>query len=83
MRGIRFSIGDPKSRVVQPDMIEPLARRIAPLGWHIQFNMEGEQVVELADILRRLPTPLVFDHLGQSAAAGRHRPSVARDHPRA
>src|SRR5258706_2986196 len=64
VRGIRFSIGDPKSRVVQPDMIEPLAKRIAPLGWHIQFNMEAEQVVEMADLLRRLPTQLVFDHLG-------------------
>jgi predicted TIM-barrel fold metal-dependent hydrolase len=67
VRGIRFSIGDPKSRVVQPDMIEPLARRVAPLGWHIQFYTEPEQVVELADILRRLPTPLVFDHLGHPA----------------
>ena len=64
VRGIRFSIGDPKSRVVQPAMIEPLAKRIADLGWHIQFNMEAEQVVELADLLRRLPTPIVFDHLG-------------------
>ena len=67
VRGIRFSIGDPKSRVVSPDMIEPLAARIAPLGWHIQFYTEPEQVVELADILRRLPTPLVFDHLGHPA----------------
>ena len=78
VRGIRFSIGDPKSRVVQPDMIEPLAKRIAPLGWHIQFNMEGEQVVELADLLRRLPTPMVFDHLGNPPLpAGVDHPSHA------
>ena len=78
VRGIRFSIGDPKSRVVQPDMIEPLAKRIAPLGWHIQFNMEGEQVVELADLLRRLPTTLVFDHLGNPPLpAGTDHPSHA------
>ncbi|MDB5809696.1 MAG: amidohydrolase 2 [Betaproteobacteria bacterium] len=64
VRGIRFSIGDPKSRVVQPEMIEPLARRIADMGWHVQFNMEAAQIVELADVLRRLPTPMVFDHLG-------------------
>jgi predicted TIM-barrel fold metal-dependent hydrolase len=78
VRGIRFSIGDPKSRVVQPDMIEPLAKRIAPLGWHIQFNMEAGQVVELADILRRLPTQLVFDHLGNpTLPAGIEHPSHA------
>jgi len=44
-------------------MIEPLAKRIARLGWHVQFNVEGEQIIELADLLRRLPTQLVFDHL--------------------
>ena len=44
-------------------MIEPLAERVAALGWHIQFNMSGEQIVELTDLLRRLPTQMVFDHL--------------------
>jgi D-galactarolactone isomerase len=78
VRGIRFSIGDPKSRVVQPEMIEPLAKRVADLGWHLQFNMEGDQVVELAEILRRLPTPLVFDHLGNPPLpAGIDHPSHA------
>jgi D-galactarolactone isomerase len=64
VRGIRFSLGDPASAVVTPDMIEPLARRIAPMGWHMQFNMAGDQLVMLADLLRRLPVPMVFDHLG-------------------
>jgi D-galactarolactone isomerase len=64
IRGIRFSLGDPKTAAVTPDMIEPLAKRIAALGWHIQFYMGGEQIMELADVLRRLPTQMVFDHLG-------------------
>jgi predicted TIM-barrel fold metal-dependent hydrolase len=63
IRGIRFSLGDPATAVVRPDMIEPLAKRIADLGWHVQLNVEGEQIVALADVLRRLPTPIVFDHL--------------------
>jgi D-galactarolactone isomerase len=42
VRGIRFSLGSPATRVVQPEMIEPLAQRIALLGWHIQFNIEAE-----------------------------------------
>ncbi len=78
VRGIRFSLGDPASAIVKPDMIEPLAQRIANLGWHIQFNVDGEQVVELADLLRRLPTPLVFDHLGHPPLpAGTGHPSHA------
>jgi len=63
IRGIRFSLGDPAVAVVTPAMIEPLAKRVAVLGWHIQFNMGGEQIVELADVLRRIPTQMVFDHL--------------------
>jgi len=63
IRGIRFTLGDPATAVVKVDMIEPLAKRVADLGWHVQFNVEGAQIVELADLLRRLPTQLVFDHL--------------------
>jgi predicted TIM-barrel fold metal-dependent hydrolase len=45
-------------------MVEPLAKRIADLGWHIQFNIDGEQIVEHAELFRRLPTQMVFDHMG-------------------
>ena len=78
IRGIRFSLGDPKTAAVTPDMIEPLAKRVAALGWHIQFNMEGDLIVQLADVLRRLPTQMVFDHLGNPPLpAGIAHPSHA------
>ena len=64
VRGIRFSLGDPATAVVTIDMVEPLSKRVAELGWHVQFNVDGEQVVEWASLLRRLPSPMVFDHLG-------------------
>jgi predicted TIM-barrel fold metal-dependent hydrolase len=64
IRGIRFTLGNPKVAVVSIDMMEPLAKRLAPLGWHLQLNMTREQIVENAELLRRLPTQLVFDHLG-------------------
>jgi predicted TIM-barrel fold metal-dependent hydrolase len=70
IRGIRFSLGDPATAAVTPDMVEPLARRVAGLGWHVQFNVEGQQIVELADVLRRLPTPMVFDHLANPGPDG-------------
>ena len=63
IRGIRFSLGDPSSRAVTPDMVEPLARRVADLGWHVQFNVDGAMIDEMAAVLHRLPTPMVFDHL--------------------
>ena len=78
IRGIRFTLGDPATAVVKVDMIEPLAKRIVDRGWHIQFNLEGEQIVEMAELLRRLPTQMVFDHLGNPPVAdGVKHPSHA------
>jgi len=65
IRGIRFTTGDPHTAVVAPDMIEPLAARIAVHGWHVQLNMPVEQIVGYADVLRRLPVQMVFDHMGK------------------
>src|SRR5437879_286023 len=78
VRGIRFTLGDPATAVVKVDMIEPLAKRVADLGWHVQFNVEGAQIIELANLLRRLPTQLVFDHLANPPLpAGIEHPSHA------
>jgi D-galactarolactone isomerase len=65
IRGIRFTVFDPRSAAVSIDMIEPLARRVADLGWHVQIHMRGEQIVESAELLQSLPTQVVFDHLGR------------------
>jgi D-galactarolactone isomerase len=78
IRGTRFSLGDPATAVVTPDMVEPMAKRVAPLGWHLQMNMQGEQIVAMSDVLRRLPTQLVFDHMGiPPLPAGVSHPSHA------
>jgi len=78
IRGTRFSLGDPATAVVTPDMLEPMAKRVAPLGWHLQLNMGGDQIVAMADVLKRLPTQLVFDHLGiPPLPAGTDHPSHA------
>jgi predicted TIM-barrel fold metal-dependent hydrolase len=46
--------------------LEPIARRVAPHGWHIEINIaRSADWVELEPRLRRCPLPLVFDHLGR------------------
>jgi D-galactarolactone isomerase len=65
IKGIRFTVFDPKSAAVSIDMIEPLAKRVADLGWHLQIHMRADQIVENGDMLQRLPTPVVFDHMGR------------------
>jgi predicted TIM-barrel fold metal-dependent hydrolase len=75
VRGLRFSLWNPQDAVITVDMIEPLAARIADLGWHVQIHMSGEQIVQAAALLNRLPCPVVFDHMG------RLPPSQGPDHP--
>ena len=65
IRGIRFTVFDPRSAAVSIDMIEPLAKRVADLGWHIQIHMLASQIVENAALLEGLPTQMVFDHMGR------------------
>jgi D-galactarolactone isomerase len=65
IRGIRFSVFDPHSAAVSIDMIAPLGKRVADLGWHIQIHMRADQIVANAARLESLPTPVVFDHMGR------------------
>jgi predicted TIM-barrel fold metal-dependent hydrolase len=44
-------------------MIEPLSKRVNDLGWHIQINAPAAKIMEIKDILNRVPSPIVFDHL--------------------
>lgn len=65
IRGIRFTVFDPRSAAVSIDMIAPLAKRVVDLGWHVQIHMRADQIVENAALLESLPTTVVFDHLGR------------------
>ena len=67
VRGVRvqFGLGNP----VGADEVMPLAKRIAGLGWHIQFNMPPEQLVQMESLLLSLPVPVIIDHLGRAIDA--------------
>lgn len=76
IRGLRFTVSNPAHAVVSIDMIEPLAKRIADYGWHMQFNMDPQQVIDNAEMFKRLPVPIVFDHMGKPPMpAGVNHPS--------
>src|SRR5688572_20138559 len=65
IRGIRFTVANRATAVVSTDMIEPLSKRIAALGWHVQINMEAGEIAANEAMFRRLPSQIVFDHLGK------------------
>jgi predicted TIM-barrel fold metal-dependent hydrolase len=64
IRGIRFSLTDPSNSATSNDMIEPLSKRVNSLGWHVQINMTADQIAAAADLWNRLPSAIVFDHMG-------------------
>ena len=39
IRGIRFSLTDPRNAPTSIEMIEPLSKRVNAMGWHVQINM--------------------------------------------
>jgi len=64
VRGIRFSLTTPSTATTSTDMIEPLAKRVAVLGWHVQINMTADQIAAAEALWNRLPCSIVFDHIG-------------------
>jgi predicted TIM-barrel fold metal-dependent hydrolase len=73
IRGIRFNLSTPGTTTIE--MVEPLSKRVHELGWHLQFHMRPEQIVESEALLARLPSPIVFDHMGRIPR------SVGIEHP--
>lgn len=61
-RGVRFNMvsgnGTPE------EQLDALARRLVPLGWHIQIYAEGDKLTEIAPRLAKLPVDVVVDHCG-------------------
>ncbi len=61
IRGIRFNLA--QAGATAPEMMEPLARRIKPMGWHIQINAPAPVIMARRELFQRIDATLVFDHL--------------------
>ena len=64
VRGIRFNLSPPGTTTL--DMVQPLAQRIAPLGWHVQVNAPAAALLDAKAVWSDLPVPVVFDHLAHA-----------------
>jgi predicted TIM-barrel fold metal-dependent hydrolase len=63
VRGIRFNLVQAGATTV--DMLEPLSKRVAGLGWHVQIHQTGDGIVKMEDVLQKVAAPIVFDHMGR------------------
>ncbi len=65
IRGLRFSVWNPKNAVISFSDCYPLSERIKDMGWNVQLHMSSKQLLEYADIIRKLPSRIVIDHMGR------------------
>lgn len=65
-RGVRFALAHPGSLPIED--LEFMAGRVTDLGWHIEFLLRGNQLVELESRILNLPCPAVIDHMGMFPA---------------
>ena len=70
VRGLRCNIVDvaDKSAGLPIQYLTTLAKRIAPLGWHLELLMHVNEYPNLANVFDDFPVDLVFGHFGYSHA---------------
>jgi D-galactarolactone isomerase len=63
--GIRFQMFT--GGVVTWDMVEPLAKKVKPLGWHVILQFDGREFTQRKDHIERLAdqVTVVLDHTGK------------------
>jgi len=70
IRGVRFNFV--KHLGGRPDMqfFQKTIQRIQAMGWHLILHLDATDLVEFEDMFKRIPVPMVIDHMGRVKAAG-------------
>ena len=68
-RGIRLNLDNVGGMPVELDEVPNLARRVASLGWHVEFLFAGHELPGLIPLLRSLEAPVSIGHFGYMPAA--------------
>ena len=63
MRGLRFYLIVDDFKM---DDVPEMAKRIAPLSWHLQIQDRGNWLVNAIPSLEKLPVDVVVDHIGRT-----------------
>lgn len=82
VRGMRFNFIErlktsAETGLFDTERLQKVAAQVAPLSWFIDLHIESDLVVANADLLRRLPVPIVIDHFAKvNLAAGVDQPTA-------
>ncbi|MYE82504.1 MAG: amidohydrolase family protein, partial [Gammaproteobacteria bacterium] len=65
VRGVRFNfVKRLVDKLPHADLVA-IGEKVAPLGWHVVIYFEAAELPEIRDLVTRLPTPVVVDHMGR------------------
>ncbi|MBV8240589.1 MAG: amidohydrolase family protein, partial [Hyphomicrobiales bacterium] len=65
VRGVRFNFVRRLVDFTPREVLQTIAAKIAPLGWHVVIYFEAADLAELEPFFTSLPTDVVVDHMGR------------------
>ena len=65
VRGTRFNFVAHLGGAPELDVFWRIVDRVARLGWHIVLHFDAKDLPAYADLLDRMPTPYVIDHMAR------------------
>jgi 2-pyrone-4,6-dicarboxylate lactonase len=66
VRGVRFAfLPHIASETTPADVIQRIAGKIQPLGWHVDLYFLPETFDVMRPLIKALPTPVIIDHMGR------------------
>jgi D-galactarolactone isomerase len=65
VRGVRFMMVAGAGGPLPWEALEPMAKRIAPLGWNVNLQLDGRDLPLYHALIDRLPGNVVIDHTGK------------------
>lgn len=65
VRGVRFNLVEETGGSFDEAGFHIVAARCARLGWSVCLHIPGDKIREIAELLRRAPVNIIFDHFGR------------------
>jgi 2-pyrone-4,6-dicarboxylate lactonase len=69
IRAVRFNFVQHLGGRPDFGFFQRTVERVKALGWHLILHLDSRDIVEFEGMLRKLPVPIVIDHMGRVTAA--------------
>ena len=70
IRAVRFNFVKHLGGRPEMSFFEKTVQKVRHMGWHLILHLDATDLVELEDLFKRIPVPMVIDHMGRVKAAG-------------